>query len=305
MGERNDTSVIEFILLGFSDHPQLQGLISGIVLQIYLISVLGNLVFLMLMCADPRLHKPMYFFLSHLSMLDICCTSITLPKMLACFFTGNQSISFHACMIQQYLSLSLTGTELFLLSTMAYDRYMAICKPLHYSLIMNKNICVLLAASSWIFGFLDALLLADMVSQLSYCRSNEINHFFCEPSALMKLSCSDTRRLETLIFIEGTFVGFIPFLITLTSYIFIISTILRIRSTEGRRKAFSTCSSHLTSVALFYGTILSIYMRPTSMYSPAQDKLFSLLYTALIPTLNPIIYSLKNREIQNALKRIK
>ncbi|XP_029437227.1 olfactory receptor 5I1-like [Rhinatrema bivittatum] len=304
MGERNQTSVREFILLGFSEHPLLQGLICGTVLLIYLISMLGNFVFLTLMCADPHLHKPMYFFLSNLSILDICCPSATLPKMLGNFLTKNKAISFRACMSQLYFFESFTSTELFLLSAMAYDRCVAICNPLRYSLIMNRSICVLLAAVSWIIGFVNALPLIDLVSQFYYCESNEVNHFFCDIAALMKLSCSDVWRLETLIFAEGTITGFIPFLLTLISYIFIISSILRIRGTEGRHKAFSTCTSHLTSVSLFYGTLLCIYMRPASMYSPAQDKLFSLLYTALIPTLNPIIYSLRNREIKNSFRRI-
>ncbi|XP_030042676.1 olfactory receptor 1019-like [Microcaecilia unicolor] len=305
MGKRNQTSVTEFILLGLSDHPQLQGLICGTVLLIYLISALGNLVFLMLMCTDPQLHKPMYFFLSNLSILDFCCPSVTLPKMLDDFFTGNKFIPYYACMIQLYFFLSFTGTELFLLTAMAYDRFVAICNPLRYSLIMKKSICVLLAAISWVTTSLAVLPVTKLVSQLFYCKSNKINHFFCDPSALMKLSCSDTHQLEIWIFAEGIFVALIPFMLTLTSYIFIISSILRIRSTEGKCKAFSTCTSHLTSVVLFYVTVICIYMRPTSMYSPALDKLFSLLYIAVIPMLNPIIYSLRNREIKEALRKIR
>ncbi|XP_029437231.1 olfactory receptor 1G1-like [Rhinatrema bivittatum] len=305
MANRNQTSVTEFILLGFSEQPLLQGLICGTVLLIYPISMLGNLVFLMLMSADPQLHKPMYFFLSHLSVLDICCTSLTLPKMLASFVLQSNSISFHACMTQLYLFLFFTATELFLLSAMAYDRYVAICNPLRYSLIMKKSVCVLLATGSWVISSLDAFSVADTISQLSYCESNEIDHFFCDLSALMKLSCSDTHSPEILIFVEGILMGCIPFLLTLISYIFIISAILRIRCTEGRHKAFSTCTSHLTSVALFYGSVLCINMRPTSMYSPAQDKFFSLVYTAVIPMLNPIIYSLRNREIKNTLRNVR
>nr|XP_033780489.1 olfactory receptor 1044-like [Geotrypetes seraphini] len=247
----------------------------------------------------------MYFFLSNLSILDICSTSIILLKMLDSYFTQNKSISFHACMTQLYFFMYFTGIEYLLLTDMAYDRYVAICNPLRYSLIMKKNICVLLAASSWITSFLVVFPVANMVSQLSYCRSNEINHFFCDPSALLKLSCSDIHRLEIWIFVDGFFAGFIPFLLILTSYIFIISSILRIQGTEGRHKAFSTCASHLTSVLLFCGTVMCMYMKPTSMYSPAQDKIFSLLYTAIIPTLNPIIYSLRNREIKNSLRKIR
>ncbi|XP_030042677.1 olfactory receptor 1019-like [Microcaecilia unicolor] len=186
---------------------------------------------------------------------------------------------------------------------MAYDRFVAICNPLRYSLIMKKSICVLLAASSWVATSLAVFPVTKMVSRLFYCRSNEINHFFCDPSALLKLSSSDTHEMEIWIFAEGFIIGFIPFMLTLTSYIFIISSILRISCTEGRHKAFSTCASHLTSVVLSYVTVMSIYMRPTSMYSPALDKLFSLLYTALIPTLNPIIYSLRNREIKKCINK--
>uniref|UniRef100_A0A6P8NVS1 Olfactory receptor-like protein OLF1 n=1 Tax=Geotrypetes seraphini TaxID=260995 RepID=A0A6P8NVS1_GEOSA len=184
---------------------------------------------------------------------------------------------------------------------MAYDRYVAICNPLRYSLIMKKSICIWLAASSWIPTPLVVIPVTKMLSQLFYCKS-EINHFFCDPSALMKLSCSDTHTLEISVLVEGMFVAFIPFILILSSYFFIISSIWRIQGTEGRTKAFSTCASHLTSVALFYVTILCIYVRPSSMYSPALDKFFSLLYTALIPTLNPIIYSLRNQEIKNALR---
>ncbi|XP_030042679.1 olfactory receptor 1020-like [Microcaecilia unicolor] len=306
MGERNSTPTTEFILLGFSDHPLLQGLICGMVLLMYLISMLGNFVFLLLMCADRHLHKPMYLFLSNLSILDVCCTSATFPKMLVNFLTQSKSISFKECMTQLFFFQSFTGSELFLLTSMAYDRYVAICNPFYYSLIMKKSICILLASGSWIITFLGELPLIIMISRLSYCASNKINHFFCDPFALIKLSCSDTDKLSILIFIEGTFVIFIPFLLTLISYIFIISTILRIRCADGRHKTFSTCSSHLTSVTLFYGTIMCIYMRPTSsMYSPAQDKLFSLLFTGLIPMLNPIIYSLRNQEIKNSIGRIR
>ncbi|XP_029435960.1 olfactory receptor 1F1-like [Rhinatrema bivittatum] len=187
---------------------------------------------------------------------------------------------------------------------MAYDRYVAICIPLHYALIMNKKVCGLLAAVSWTFGFLDVIAQAVLISQFSFCESNEINHFFCDFTALMKLSCSDPHTIEIVIFADGVVVGFIPFLLTLTSYIYIISTILKIQSTEGRCKAFSTCSSHLTVVILFYVTIISVYVRPSSMYSPGQDKLFALLYTALIPMLNPIIYSLRNQDVKTALRKI-
>ncbi|XP_029435934.1 olfactory receptor 2AP1-like [Rhinatrema bivittatum] len=304
MGKGNQTLVTEFILLGFSDLPHLQFLLSLTVFLFFLISVLGNVIFLMLVCVDSHLQKPMYFFLSNLSFLDICNTSITLSTVLDSLFTGNNCVAFPFCITQTYCFLSLVSTEFFLLTAMAYDRYVAICAPLHYAFIMNKRICILLAIISWILGFLDIIPQTVLISQFFFCETNEINHFFCDYTALMKLSCSDPQTIEIVIFTEGVVVGLIPFVLTLTSYIYIISTILKIQSVEGRHKAFSTCSSHLTVVILFYGTILCVYVRPSSMYSPGQDKLFSLLYTALIPMLNPIIYSLRNQDVKNALRKI-
>ncbi|XP_029452796.1 olfactory receptor 2K2-like [Rhinatrema bivittatum] len=243
----------------------------------------------------------MYFFLTNLSFLDICNTFITLSTLLDSLLTGETRISFPLCMTQLYFFLALTVTEFFLLTAMAYDRYVAICNPLRYVLIMNRRTCALLASASWILGFLDVVPHIYLTSQFSFCQGNVINHFFCDLAALMKLSCSDMLKIEIVIFSEGLFLAAIPTVLTLTSYFYIISIILKIRSAQGRKKAFSTCSSHLTIVILFYGTLFCLYMRPTSMYSPNQDKLFSLLYTALIPMLNPIIYSLKNEEVKHIL----
>ncbi|XP_030050886.1 olfactory receptor 1019-like [Microcaecilia unicolor] len=304
MGKENKTSVTEFILVGFSDHPNLQLLISVTVFLIFLISVLGNVMFLMLVCADSHLQKPMYFFLSNLSFVDIGNSSVTLSTLLRNLMTGETLISFSVCIAQVYFFISLTGAEFFLLSAMAYDRYVAICNPLRYVLIMNRRVCVLLASASWVVGFLTGLSPAFFISQFSLCRGNVINHFFCDVAALLKLSCSDMQNIEIVIFTEGVFLALFPFGLTLSSYVYIISSILKIRSTKGRHKAFSTCSSHLTVVILFYGTIMCVYMRPTSMYSPDQDKLFSLLYTAVIPMLNPIIYSMRNEEVRKALTKL-
>nr|XP_033793478.1 olfactory receptor 5V1-like [Geotrypetes seraphini] len=304
MGKENRTSVTEFILLGFSDYPHLQLPIFLTVFLIFLISLLGNLMFLITVCADPHLQKPMYFFLSNLSFLDICNISVTLPTLLKSLLTGNMLISFSVCIVQMYVFLSLTATEVLLLAAMAYDRYVAICNPLHYVLIMNRRVCVLLASVSWILGLIEVMPQAIMTSQFSFCRSNEINHFFCDLTVLMKRSCSDLLNLVIWILIEGVFVGITPFGLILTSYIFIISSILKMNSATGRHKAFSTCSSHLIIVILFYGSITCMYMRPPSMYSPKQDKLFSLLYTSLIPMLNPIIYSLKNKEVKQSLSKL-
>ncbi|XP_030050878.1 olfactory receptor 1019-like [Microcaecilia unicolor] len=304
MGKENKTSVTEFILVGFSDHPDLQLLISVTVFLIFLISVLGNFMFLMLVYTDPHLQKPMYFFLSNLSFLDIDNSSVTLSTLLRSLMTGETLISISVCITQIYFFITLTDAEFFLLAVMAYDRYVAICNPLRYVLIMNRRVCVLLASASWVVGFMAALLPTVFISQFSLCRGNVINHFFCDIAALMKLSCNDMHSLEIVIFTEGVFLAFFPFGLTLTSYVYIISSILKIRSAKGRHKAFSTCSSHLTVVILFYGTIMCVYMRPTSMYSPNQDKLFSLLYTALIPMLNPVIYSMRNKEVRKALTKL-
>ncbi|XP_029441927.1 olfactory receptor 1019-like [Rhinatrema bivittatum] len=302
IGKANKTSVSEFILLGFSDLPHLKFIISVTVFGIFMISALGNVGFLTLVCADYRLQKPMYFFLSNLSILDICNTSVTLYTLLDNLITGNKLITFSACMAQLYFFMAFTSTECSLLSTMAYDRYVAISNPLRYALIMNKRACALLASAAWTLGFLDVMPHLVLTSHFSFCNANEINHFFCDSEALVELSCSDRSSIETLIFAEGVYVGSIPLILTLTSYVYIISAILRIRSAEGRSKAFSTCSSHLTVVILFYGTTIFFYMRPTSVYSPTQDKLFCLLYMGLIPMLNPIIYSLRNKDVKRALK---
>ncbi|XP_030043931.1 olfactory receptor 1019-like [Microcaecilia unicolor] len=207
-------------------------------------------------------------------------------------------------MTQFYLFLIATSTEFWLLTAMAYDRYVAICKPLHYPLLMSKRNCILLAASSWISAILDGIPFVDVISHYSFCGSNEINHFFCDPNALLKLSCSDTQNFKILALSEGGFVVVMPFLFTLSSYAFIITTLLKITSYEGKSKAFSTCSSHLTVVVLFYGTIICIYMNPSSMFSLQRDKIFAILYTVLIPMLNPLIYSMRNQDVKNALRNL-
>nr|XP_033779203.1 olfactory receptor 1019-like [Geotrypetes seraphini] len=300
----NDTLFPGFILLGFSDLPKLQPFISLGLSLLYLISISGNLLIVTAVCLTSRLHTPMYFFLCNLSFLDLCCTSITIPKMIACLLTGNNVITFIECVTQLYFFLSFTSTEFFLLSAMSYDRYVAICNPLSYALIMNKRICILLAAASWITGLLDTVPYMAFISRLVFCHDNIINHFFCDLPPLMDLACNDIHSFQLTIFIEGIFMGFIPFLMTLSSYAYIISAILKIRSSQGRHKAFSTCSSHLIVVILFYGTVICMYMRPASLQSPEQDKLFSLLYMAVIPMLNPIIYSLRNKDVKSALKKM-
>ncbi|XP_030043922.1 olfactory receptor 8D1-like [Microcaecilia unicolor] len=304
MKMENKTVTTGFTLLGFSEYSHQQVLISTMVLLAFFISVLGNLGFLILMFFDHHLHKPMYFFLSNLSFLDICNTTVTLSTLLDNLFTGNTHISFSLCMTQLFLFMSFESAEFVLLTAMAYDRYVAICHPLRYAFMMDTKICSSLIVASWIAGALDALPIQVSISQFSFCSFHQINHFFCEPNVLIKLSCSDLHILEILIIIEGIVATVLPCTLTLVSYTCIIKSILKIRSTESRSKAFSTCSSHLIVVIIFYVTLTCMYMRPPSLYSPGLDKLFSLLYTVLIPMLNPIIYSLRNQEVKNAVRKV-
>ncbi|XP_029437234.1 olfactory receptor 5V1-like [Rhinatrema bivittatum] len=299
----NQTQVTEFLILGFSNYPNLKILVFVVFLCIYLVTLMGNLIILLLTCTDSRLHKPMYFFLSNLALLDICFTSDTLPKMLIISLTENKAISFLGCMTQLYLILSFTSVEFFLLTAMAYDRYVAICNPLRYSVIMNKRVCVLLAAASWMSGFLCVLPHILFTSSSSFCDHNEINHFFCDLQILLKLSCSDISIVATLLLTLNLCLALACFQLTLTSYVFIGSTILKIHSAEGRRKAFSTCSSHLTVVMIYSGAVLFVYMRPISMDVRPEDKVFGALYNAVIPMLNPIIYSLRNKDVKDALMK--
>ncbi|XP_029437192.1 olfactory receptor 1009-like [Rhinatrema bivittatum] len=304
MEEENLTTVTEFIILGFPAVPQLQIPFFLLFLMIYLIILMGNLTIIVLTCLDPRLHTPMYFFLCNLSFLDISYTSVTLPKLLDICVRKGQSISAAGCFTQAYFFIFSVCEELLLLTVMAYDRYVAVCHPLRYAVIMNKRLCVLMAMGTCMFSFLEPVTHTVIFSHFSYCGSNEINHFFCDLSALLKLSCTSTSTIDLVTYILGGFVAVPCFTGTLTSYVYIISAILRIRSAEGRRKAFSTCSSHLTVVILFYGTLTCLYVKPTSMQSLDQNKLIALLYNVLIPLINPIIYTLKNREVKEALRKL-
>ncbi|XP_053549000.1 olfactory receptor-like protein OLF1 [Bombina bombina] len=264
---------------------------------------MANFLIILLGCSYPHLHKPMFFFLINLSLSDMCFSSVTLPWAISSLVTQNRSISLAACVLQMYGFLAFTSTEFLLLSAMAYDRYVAICYPLHYSVSMNHRVCLLLAIFSWLLGFADTFPHAWFAFVACYCDSNKLNHFFCDLTALLKLSCTGTSLIEMITYIEGIFLGFGPFFLTLTSYIFIINTIFKIQSSDGRSKAFSTCSSHLIVVMLFYGTTLSIYMRPTSVFSMEANKRVTLAYALTIPLLNPIIYSLRNNELKGALKK--
>ncbi|XP_029435858.1 olfactory receptor 5V1-like [Rhinatrema bivittatum] len=299
----NRSGVTEFLLLGFSEFPELQLPLFTLFTVLYLMAMVGNLLIFCIVCADRQLHTPMYFFLVNLSALDICSLTSIVPKLLSMLLTNKYNISFGECILQMYLYMMSVITEFLLLTAMAYDRYIAICNPLRYSMIMNKRVCALLAAVSWVTGSLESLPHTVIISQFSFCDANVINHFFCEVSALLEPACSSTSIIEMMNYAEGVFTAFTPFLLTLTSYIFIISSICKIRSTEGKRKAFSTCSSHLTVLILSYGTMIGIYMQPKSEDSLKSNKLPTALYIVTLPLLNPLIYSLRSKEIKVALKK--
>ncbi|XP_060549591.1 LOW QUALITY PROTEIN: olfactory receptor 1361-like [Pantherophis guttatus] len=296
----NQTMMSEFILLGFATLPEFQPLFFLFFLIIYLATITGNLLIIFLVISDHHLHSPMYFFLGNLSCLETCYSSIILPKMLANLFTGQQSISFTGCTIQFYFFSSCAGTETYLLAVMSYDRYLAICRPLHYTSIMHGNIGVQIMMGLWITSFLAGCLTVSLLAQLSFCGSNVINHYFCDLIPLEKLSCSDTNQIEFVTLCISFIFIVIPFVLTLISYICIIVTILKISSVTGRQKAFSTCSSHLMVVCLFYGTLIIVYILPDTPSLRELNKVFSIFYTVLTPLINPLIYSLRNQEVHKA-----
>ncbi|XP_044841774.1 olfactory receptor 1020-like [Mauremys mutica] len=299
----NQTSITEFILLGFGDLPELQILLFLLFLVIYIATVTGNILIMALVVADRHLHTPMYFFLGNLSCLETCYSSTILPRMLVGLLTGDRTISFNGCVIQYYFFGSLIATECLLLSVMSYDRYLAICNPLHYAARMSGRACLQLAGGSWLGGFLGNSITTLSISQLTFCGPNGIDHFFCDFIPLVKLSCNDPHLMETLAFILTFLLSLVPFLLTLMSYICIIFTILRIPSTTGRQKAFSTCSSHLIVVSIYYGTLLIVYMFPTTDILNDFKKVLSVVYVVLTPLVNPLIYSLRNKEVQEALRK--
>ncbi|XP_075697348.1 olfactory receptor 1G1-like [Rhinoderma darwinii] len=292
-----------FILLGLSRDPEVHVILCISILILYLTCQSGNMLIMILIYKDLHLHTPMYFFLSNLSFLDICYTSVTLPKLLAMIING-RGISFIACLVQCHFVLSFQSTEYLLLTVMAYDRFVAICRPLHYLLVMNNNICIALSIFSWIIIYVFTVPITILISTLQFCSSCEINHFYCDVMPLLQLSCSDITRIQLVIFTAAILLGIPCFLLTLTSYIFIVRNIIDIRSSKGRSKAFSTCSSHLTIVTLLYLVLFSLYLRPPSKTFLSDGKVISLLNVAVIPMLNPIIYSLRNKDVKQALKKV-
>ncbi|XP_070623083.1 olfactory receptor 5AP2-like [Erythrolamprus reginae] len=301
---QNSTSVTEFILLGLSNDPQAQLILFGVFLIIYLMAVVGNILILLIISLDVKLHNPMYFFLCNLSVVDIGYTSSTVPKMLINYLSNDKQISFSGCLSQMYFFISFGGIECLLLGIMAYDRYAAICHPLHYGVLMRPKVCIWLAVAAWILGLSNSGIHTGLMSSLSFCQNNVIEHFFCDIPPLFQLSCTDTQINQIATFVFGGGIAMSSFLVTLLSYAYITLAILRIRTKEGRCKVFSTCGSHLAVVNIYFGTIIFTYIRPNSTYSQQQDHALPVLYGILIPTLNPIIYSLRNKDVQRALRKI-
>ncbi|XP_003811743.3 olfactory receptor 5J3-like [Pan paniscus] len=303
MADVNFTLVTEFILLGLTDRAELKMVLFVLFLLIYTISLVGNLGMLFLIYVTPKLHTPMYYFLSCLSFVDACYSSVFAPKMLLNFFVEWETILFSACIVQYFLFVSLLTTEGFLLATMAFDRYMAIVNPLLYTVAMTKIVCIVLVFGSCMGGLINSLTHTIGLVKLSFCGPNVISHFFCDLPPLLKLSCSETSMNELLLLIFSGIIAMLTFLTVVISYIFIVAAILRIRSAAGRRKAFSTCTSHLITVTLFYGSISFSYIQPNSQYSLEQEKVVSVFYALVVPMLNPLIYSLRNKEVKEAVKR--
>ncbi|XP_077197108.1 olfactory receptor 5AP2-like [Paroedura picta] len=304
MGVRNQTQVVEFVFLGFSGFPNSHLYLFLPFLAIYLVTVLGNLIIFTLVQLDSNLHTPMYYFLSHLSCLDICISSVTVPKILVNFLLQQQTISYNQCLAQLFFLGSFTGTEASLLAVMAFDRYAAICRPLHYSRLVSSKVCTILAFATWIWGFLDSAVHTALGTKLSFCGVNQIHHIFCDVPPLVGIACNHAHINEIVVRIASYFVAGVPFLFTILSYYYILSSILRIRSTAGKRKAFSTCASHLIVVILYFGNALLNYNRPSAGYSLETDTLISTMYCIISPMLNPLIYSLRNKEVNGALKKV-
>ncbi|XP_066468862.1 olfactory receptor 13H1-like [Tiliqua scincoides] len=300
--DMSNNETFEFVLVGLSHHPQAQAVFFWFLLVVYMVTLIGNGLIVMVVVTDPALHTPMYFFLCNLSFLDICYSSCSIPQMMINCLVERPVISFTRCLLQMYTSLFLGMTESLLLAVMAYDRFVAICSPLHYTLIVSWWVCVQLAVMSWASAFL-LTLLPVLVQPTKFCGHNVINHFTCELQGFIKLACSDTRLNKIIMFVTSFLVLVVPFTFILVTYGRIGLAVLRIRSAQGRGKAISTCSSHLAVVGIFYGTAMAMYLRPQDKTSSDHDKLVAVFYGVITPMLNPLIYSLRNRDIKGALQR--
>ncbi|XP_058148510.2 olfactory receptor 7C1-like, partial [Dasypus novemcinctus] len=304
METENQTSGLEFILLGLSENTEVQPLLFGMFLSMYLVTFIGNLLIILAIILDSHLHTPMYFFLANLSLTDIYFTSTMVPKMLLNIQTGNKIITFENCFTQMYFFMLFVQLDNSFLTAMAYDRFLAICHPLHYTVIMNPWLCGLLLLASWLLSVLDSLLHDLMVLQLSFCTETEMPHFFCELNQVVRHACSDTFLNDLVMYFAGGLLGIIPFTGIFFSYYKIVSSILRISTAHGKYKAFSTCGSHLSVVTLFYGTGLGVYLSSAATQNSRANAIASVMYTVVTPMLNPFIYSLRNKDIKQAFKKL-
>ncbi|KAM5168852.1 olfactory receptor 2T29-like [Callospermophilus lateralis] len=300
----NHTGWADFILVGLFSQSQHPTLLCVVIFMVFLMALSGNAVLIILIHSSAKLHTPMYFFISQLSLMDMMYISITVPKMLLDQVLGVSTISVPECGMQMFLYLTLGGSEYFLLAAMAYDRYMAICHALHYPMLMNHRVCLLLASGCWFLGSVDGFMLTPVTMTFPFCRSREIQHFFCEVPAVMKLSCSDTSLYETLMYLCCVLMLLIPVTVISGSYSCILLTIHRMNSAEGRSKALATCSSHMMVVTLFYGAAVYTYMLPSSYHTPQKDMVVSVFYTIFTPVLNPLIYSFRNKDVTGALRKM-
>ncbi|XP_060111952.1 olfactory receptor 13G1-like [Heteronotia binoei] len=304
MEMKNQSVIQEFILLGLSSSPEHQMAIFWGFSFLYTAALVGNFLYILTICTCRKLHTPMYFLLINLSIANMLCISVTIPKMLQITLAHRKTISFAGCVTQVYLFIWALGTEIMLLSFMAFDRYSAICHPLRYPVIMKKELCLGVVTGVWVTGMVDSAVHTGLVLQLSFCDSNIINHFFCDLPPLFALSCSDIRINKIMAYAAAVVFTMGSCMLTLISYMFILTAIFRIRSAEGKKKAFSTCSSHLLVVSFYFSTIIYTYVRPASSYASEEDKVVAILYSVATPVLNPLIYSLRNKDVKQALKKL-
>ncbi|XP_039072821.1 olfactory receptor 2AP1 [Hyaena hyaena] len=301
---KNKTMLTEFILLGLTDVPELKVVVFTFLFLTYLLSIIGNLIILILTLLDSHLQTPMYFFLRNFSVLEMSFTNIFTPRVLISITTGNKSISFAGCLTQYFFAIFLGATEFYLLAAMSYDRYVAICKPLHYMTIMSSRVCIQLVLYSWLAGLLTIIPLISLMSQQDFCASNRLNHYFCDYEPLRKLSCSDTSLIEKVSFLLASVTLVVTLLLVILSYMFIIKTILKLPSSQQRTKAFSTCSSHMIVISLSYGSCFFTYVKPSAKEKNTFNKGVALLITTIAPLLNPFIYTLRNQQVKQAFKDI-
>ncbi|XP_049743195.1 olfactory receptor 2W1-like [Elephas maximus indicus] len=304
MGQNNYSSLHGFILLGFSDHPKLEVVLSGVVTTFYLITLMGNIAIILASLLDSHLHTPMYFFLRNLSFLDLCFTTSIVPQMLVNLWGHDKTISYVGCVIQLYVYMWLGSIECLLLAVMSYDRFTAICKPLHYLVIMNPHLCLKMIIMVWAISLANSVVLCTLTLNLHRCGNNLLDHFLCELPAMVKIACVDTTAVEMSVFALGIVIVLTPLLLILISYGYIAQAVLRMKSIAGQRKAINTCGSHLTVVFIFYGTIIYMYLQPGNSASKDQGKFLTLFYTIITPSLNPLIYTLRNKDMKDALKKL-